>query len=178
MSDPRLKIISEVDAGENVLAVKKPFKLSLEQKRRFIRLEISEPVQMSILKDENDGFWPEGNGPDYTGSILNLSAGGVLIMTEAPLREGMIILMTMSLQDVEVIDNVIGLIKRVDDDSDERLVGVEFISRERLTDLLSHSEIELLHDDILSFDDQLKKTLNKYVYYNRVSKGNELHEVN
>lgn len=171
MSDPRLKIISDIEAGENVLSVKKPFKLYKEEKRRFIRLEISEPIDLSILKDDVEGYWPEGDGPKYEGSILNLSAGGVLVLSDSPVKEGMLVLLKISLQDVEILDNIIGLVKRVDDDTDgERLIGIEFISREYLEDVFSFSEIEFLPENVTSFNEQLKKTMNKYVYYKRVSK--------
>jgi len=118
MNDPRLKIISDVEAGDNVLSVKKPFKLYKEEKRRYIRLEISEPIDLSILKDDVDSYWPEGDGPKYTGSILNISAGGVLVISDCPVKEGMIVLLKISLQDIEVLDNIIGLVKRVDDDEE------------------------------------------------------------
>jgi len=160
MNDPRLKIISDVEAGDNVLSVKKPFKLYKEEKRRYIRLEISEPIDLSILKDDVDSYWPEGDGPKYTGSILNISAGGVLVISDCPVKEGMIVLLKIS----------IGLVKRVDDDEEERLIGIEFISREYLRDVFSSSEIEFLPENITSFNEQLKKALNKYVYYKRVSK--------
>lgn len=170
MSDPRLKIISDVEAGDDVLSVKSPFRLHKEEKRRYIRLEISEPIDLAILKDDVAGYWPEGDGPKYDGSILNLSAGGVLVISNSPVKEGMLVLLKICLQDIEVLDNIIGLVKRVDDDEDgERLIGIEFISREYLKDVFSSSEIEFLPENVTSFSEQLKKTLNKYVYYKRVS---------
>ncbi len=169
MNHSRTKIISDIDAGSNVLSVRRPFKLYAEQKRRYIRLEISEPIQMSILKDDADGFWPDGSGPHYSGSILNLSAGGVLVITVNPLREGMVGLLKMSLQGIEILDNIIGIVKRVEADAAESLVGIEFISKEYLKDIFSHSEIEILSDEIISFDERIKKTLDKYVFYKRVT---------
>ncbi len=173
MSDPRLKIISDIEADDNVLSVKKPFKLHNGEKRRYIRLEISEPIDLSILKDDVNGYWPEGDGPKYDGSILNISAGGVLVISNSPVKEGMIVLLKIFLQGIEVLDNIIGLVKRVDDEEEERLIGIEFISREYLKDAFSSSDIEFLREDIASFNEQLKKTLNKYVYYKRVSKESD-----
>jgi hypothetical protein len=171
MSDSRLKIISDVEADANVVSVKKPFKLVHEMKRRYIRLEISEPVTFSVLRDNQDGFWPQGNGPSFSGRILNVSAGGVLIVTEEPVMEGTLILLKMSLQDIEVLDHIIGLVKRVDDSGGEWLIGIEFVTREYLNDVLSRGEIDVLTDAIASFDERLQETLNKYVYYKRVSEA-------
>jgi len=173
MSDPRLKIISDVEAGANVVSVKKPFKLIHEQTRRYIRLEISEPVTFSVLKDNEDGFWPDGDGASYQGGILNISAGGVLIVSTEPVGEGSLVLLKMSLQDIEVLDHIIGLVKRIDESDGEWLIGVEFIARERLNDVLSRGELDVLNAKIASFDEQLQKTLNKYVYYRRISKASE-----
>ncbi|MCP4704951.1 MAG: PilZ domain-containing protein [candidate division Zixibacteria bacterium] len=169
MNDPRLKIISDIEAGDNVESVKKPFKLYNEEKRRYIRLEISEPMDISVLKDDVDGYWPQGDGPSYNGSILNISAGGVLVISDSPVKEGMLVLLKISLQEIEVLDNIIGLVKRTDDEEGDRLIGIEFISREYLNDVFSSSEIEFLPDNVTSFNEGLKKALNKYVYYKRVS---------
>ncbi|MCX6826992.1 MAG: PilZ domain-containing protein, partial [candidate division Zixibacteria bacterium] len=116
------------------------------------------------------GFWPQGNGASHSGSIINLSAGGVLILSDSTLEEGTILLLKMSLQDIEVIDNVIGMVKRVDADENAWLLGVEFITVEYLDDIFSRSELDTLPGSIASFDEQVKKTLNKYVYYKKVSR--------
>jgi c-di-GMP-binding flagellar brake protein YcgR len=169
MNDPRLKIVSDVEAGDNVVSVKAPFKLQSDQKRRFIRLEISEPVDYSVLRDSRDGFWPKGDGPQYKGSILNLSAGGVLILSADPIEEGNIVLLKMTLQDVELIDQIIGIVKRADSDEGEWLIGIEFISQESLADYFSEAEFALLPDNVASFNEKLRNVLNKYVYFKKVS---------
>ncbi len=169
MEETRSKIISEIETGDNVVSVKKPFKLYEDRSRRYIRLEISEPITFMILRDRENGFRTRSDGQTYNGSILNISAGGILISSEAPLEEGTLLIMKMSLQEVEVIDKVIGLVKRADADSGEWLIGIEFISREYLVDHFSSAELEMIPPKIASFDEQLKKILNKYVYYKRNS---------
>ncbi len=171
MNDTKSKIVSDVEAGENVVSVKPPFELSRDKKRRYIRLEISEPIAYSVIRDTAGGFWPHGDGYECRGTILNLSAGGVLIIGENPVEEGAIVVLKMTLQDIEVIDKVLGVVKRVEADGDEWLVGVEFISREYLVDFFSGPEYDMLDDEIASFDEQLKNVLNKYVYYRRVTAG-------
>jgi hypothetical protein len=167
MEKQKTKIISEIDTGENVLTVKKPFKLYTDRQRRYIRLEISEPVGINILRDRTDGFWPQGDGPQYDGSILNISAGGVLMLSSSALEEGSLILLNFTLQELETVDQVVGIVKRAEMDEHEWLIGVEFISREYLVDFLSSAELDLLTDGLDSFDERLKKTLNKYVQYKK-----------
>ncbi len=169
MEETRSKIISEIETGDNVVSVKRPFKLYKDHSRRYIRLEISEPITFMILRDRENGFRTRPDNQVYNGSILNISAGGILITSEAPLEDGALLIMKISLQEVEVIDKVIGLVKRADADGDEWLIGIEFISREYLVDHFSSAELEMIPPEIASFDEQLKKTLNKYVFYKRNS---------
>ena len=74
----------------------------------------------------------------------------------------------MTLQNIEVIDHVIGLVKRADSDNGEYLIGIEFITTEYLDDYMSQAEIDVLAKKVTSFDEKLRKVLNKYVYYKRI----------
>jgi len=172
MDDARNKVISEVDAGDNVVSVKSPFQLVTERKRRYIRLEISEPIAYAVLKNRSGGFWPQGDGPSYEGCIFNVSAGGVLISAADPIEEGSILVLRMKLQDVEILDDVVGLVKRVDGDNGEWLIGVEFLTNDQLQDRLSSAELDMVVADVAPFDVRLQEVLAKYVYHKRVAKVN------
>jgi c-di-GMP-binding flagellar brake protein YcgR len=169
MTGSHSKVVSKFEAGENIASVKEPFKLVKEQRRRYIRLEISRPVRFSVLKDNSAGFWPDGDGPSCDGSILNISAGGVLIVADGAVEEGTVIVMRMSLQEVEVLDNVIGLVKRVEAEGGEYLIGIEFVTREFLNDVFTQGQLEVIPQELASFDELIKRVLNKYIYYRRVS---------
>ena len=127
----KVKFVSEVDIGDGQVEVRKPFKMDRDQQRRFIRLEISAPVWMKSVKDSLGDF---SNEQDYHfhGTVLNISAGGVLVDLEEQISERDIVLMRFILQDVEELDNVLGVVKRVEKDGDSYLAGIEFISREIL----------------------------------------------
>ncbi len=172
MDDARNKVISEIDAGENVVSVKPPFQLMHDQQRRYIRLEISEPIAYAVVKNNSGGFWPQGDGPAYDGRILNLSAGGVLLTSADPVEEGSLLVIRMKLQDVEILDNVIGLVKRSDGGDGDWLIGVEFLSSDQLQDRLSSAELDMIVADIAPFDIRLREVLAKYVYHKRVADVN------
>jgi hypothetical protein len=172
MSRSRLKHISEIEAGRESINVREPFHLVRDQKRRFIRLEISEPIEILLVNDRTGEVYDEDRAPGYRGSIMNLSAGGVLIECDSPIAEGSLVLIKMTLQDVEVVDRVLGLVKRADADGDKWLIGLEFISREQLRDYLSKAEIEVLPDNVNSFDERVRNVLNKYVYSHRIKREN------
>ncbi|UCD17623.1 MAG: PilZ domain-containing protein [Candidatus Zixiibacteriota bacterium] len=163
------KIISDIETDKNVVSVKAPFRLFKDRKRRYIRLEISEPIEYAVLKDQSGGFWPQGNGPTYHGGILNLSAGGVLIISNDPADEGSIVVLKMTLQEIEVLDNVIGMVKRTEHSGGEWLIGVEFITKEFLQDSFSKAELDIIMPDLTSFDARLQDILARYIYNERIS---------
>ncbi len=168
MAKSTIKVPTEVEADNDVVSVKSPFKLHREKKRRYIRIEISEPVEFNVFMDTHNGFSPQGGDITYQGSILNISAGGVLMACADPLEEGTIILAKLTLQDVELLRDIIGVVKRCEIDEKGFLIGFEFIGREYLADHLSQAELDMLPDSISSFDEQLRKVLNKYVYRKRI----------
>jgi hypothetical protein len=159
----RTKFISEVATPSRELTASKPFKVQREDKRRFVRLEISSPMAMRKIKTSEGGFWPQGEKHVIDGTILNISAGGVLVELDQSVDEGDIVNMRFTLQEVESLDNVLGLVKRTDVEAGTFLVGIEFISRKQLDDLLSSSEIDLLPEQLGGFDQRVKEVLSRYV---------------
>lgn len=164
MSDKtKVKYISDIDIDDSDVLVKKPFKLKKENKRRFVRIEISAPVSIRNLKNDISQIT---NEPMYTidGTIMNISANGVLVEMKETLAEDDFLLMKFTVQDVESIDSVLGLVKRIDIEKGYNLVGIEFLSPKALKDRMSQPEIELLEENISNFNDKIHTTLEKYIY--------------
>jgi len=169
----KVKFVKDVETENTEFAARKPFRVNRENKRRFIRLQISSPMTMKKIKDAVGNFWPEGDWHMINGTILNISAGGVLVDIDQPLLEGDVVCMYFTLQDVECLDNVLGLVKRVDGENGFFLAGIEFITRDYLNDLFSGGELEMLPNDLNNFDNSVREVLNKYVYAERVSRQAE-----
>ena len=159
----KVKFVSEVDIGDGQVEVRKPFKMDRDQQRRFIRLEISAPVWMKSVKDSLGDFSHEQDY-QFHGTVLNISAGGVLVDLEEEISERDIVLMRFILQDVEELDNVLGVVKRVENDGEGWLAGIEFISRDNLMDMLSQAEIDLLSENANGFEERVHELLGKYLY--------------
>lgn len=159
----RERFVHEIPATADTITVQRPFKLETDKRRRFIRLEISSPMSLDRIKSSDGGFSPEGNGQTINGTILNISAGGVLLDLDQSLNEGEIVLMSFTLQEVERLENVLGLVKRIDNDTDGIIVGIEFLSSKRLADLLSQAELDLISERITSFDNGIKALLDRYI---------------
>ena len=159
------KHISDVAVLDKEMQVKKPFKISNENRRRFIRLEISSPVALRNIKDAL-GMVPNEELYNMNGVILNISSGGVLVELEEVLAENDFVLMKFTMQDVETIENVLGSVKRVDTQDDFHLAGIEFVTPESLEDKLSHAELDLIKGKINNFNAMVQETLGKYLYKN------------
>lgn len=165
----KTKFVHDVATEGKDIVVKPPFRLQEEDQRRFVRLEISTPMSMRRVRDTQGGFWPEGDWHEVHGVILNISAGGVLVDIDQLLDEGTVVVMRFTLQDVEQIDNVLGLVKRSEEDDGSCLTGIEFIDRAYLNDLFSQAELDLLPDQLTDFSDSVRTVLNKYIRRERVS---------
>ncbi|UCC43403.1 MAG: PilZ domain-containing protein [Candidatus Zixiibacteriota bacterium] len=162
--DSKVKLISEVDTATGDTDVRRPFKVERRNKRRFIRLEISTPMSLQTLKDTHGGFWPDGNDRVIAGTVLNISAGGVLVDLNEAICCGDIVSMHFILQDIEPLDDVLGLTKRVEQTEEGCLTGIEFLSRERLEDMLSKAEIDLIAGNYTDFDGSVRRVLKQYMY--------------
>lgn len=163
-TNARTKFLKETDAGPDGLAARQPFKMEQQSQRQFIRLEISAPMSLQTIRDAGKGFWPEGDSHAIHGLILNISAGGVLVDLNETINKDDIVSMRFTLQEVEALDYILGLVKRVDQDADGVLAGIEFITREDLQDMFSKGEIDLLSERYCGFDRSIRQVLDKYVY--------------
>lgn len=169
----RVKFVTDVDVNDTEIKVRRPFRLDKENQRQFVRLEISSPMSLNKIKDTFGNFWPAGEGYTIDGDILNISAGGVLVEIDQPLNEGDIVAMRFSLQGAETLDNVLGTIKRTDQDESCYLVGIEFIGRDYLLDKLSEGEMEMLSENLSNFTQTVQDVLKKYIYRERVTPHEE-----
>lgn len=160
---PRTRFINDVEVTDKHWQIRKPFKVSQDNQRRFIRLEIATPLMLRKVRDIFGNFWPTQDEYQVDGEILNISPGGVLAELNQPLNENDIVALRFSLQETEIVDNILGLVKRVDNDEDTYLTGIEFITREQLEDRLSEAEMELLSDELGSFDNRVNEVLQRYL---------------
>jgi hypothetical protein len=151
--------------------VRPPFKIMEDNRRRFIRIDIDAPITFCTIKSAEGSFWPACDGPQGTGEIINISAGGILLFTNQPIMEGTVVSMSLQLEGCETIDRILGLIKRTEIDSGGYLVGIESITRERLRDVLDDHEVERLQGDLASFTERLRGLLNRYIYSRKLNEA-------
>ncbi len=153
--------------------VKPPFQIMEDNRRRFIRIDFEEPVRFFVIKAADGAFWPDSDGSVGDGEILNISAGGILMFTSEPILESTLLLLTVNIEGVDAIDNILGKVKRTEIDSGGYLVGVETITREQLFDILTPDEIEKLPPSVSSFTERLRSILNRYIYSRKLENDDE-----
>ncbi len=159
----RTKFVTEHDLQEKEQQVRAPFKVTQDTRRRFVRVEIASPLYIQRIKGADGGFWPEGQDRPISGTILNISLGGVLVDLDNAIKHGDIVTLKFNLQGEVVLQNVLGLIKRSEESEGKYLTGIEFVDRERLSDRLTRAELDLLSDEIDGFNDNVRKVLKKYI---------------
>jgi hypothetical protein len=159
----KTKHIREVQADTAAIRARRPFKVDGRDQRRFIRLEISSPMSLKKIKDGVGNYWPHGDWHVINGMILNISAGGVLVDLDQAVDEGDVVSMNFMLQEVEGIDNILGMVKRTDIEPEGCLAGIEFISKDILIDYFSQAEMDLLAESHTNFDSSVRQVLDRYV---------------
>lgn len=159
----KTRFIHDIPTMDTDVVVKRPFKLEQDEMRRFVRLEITSPMSLNKIRDTLGNFWPDGEHHTINGHILNISAGGVLVELDQQVDEGDIVAMRFTLQGVEKLEWVLGLVKRSDCDEASYLVGIEFVSREALADLLTRGQMDLLPERLHDFNESIRILLNRYV---------------
>jgi hypothetical protein len=158
---------SSASAVADRLAVKEPFEIEKDNQRRYIRLEILSPVVLAIVKDIFGNFHNCSDDETVDGSILNISPGGILVELSQPVNEGDIVSMTFSIENSETLDNVLGVVKRLDINEGFQLAGIEFVKKDRLTDRLSKPEMEVLDESYADFAAKIRGVLKRHVYLDK-----------
>ncbi len=162
--EKQTKFVTEHDVQDSGKTnVKPPFALSEHNRRQFIRVEIVSPLFIQRIKSVEGDFWPDGQGQPVGASIVNLSLGGVLIDLNDPFLPGDIVALRFNLQGEVIVENVLGLVKRSDESEGKYLTGVEFIDRNKLEDILSEAELNMLPLEFSGFDISIQKTLRKFI---------------
>lgn len=139
-----------------------PFPLKTSGGRKYFRIGLSSPVRFRLLSCKNGKI--KLCEDRLSGEILNLSEGGVLLLTGSTVPEEGFILLTLSLNKLVVLEGVLGKIKKVErSDQQDFLVGVEFTSREQLEELASSEQVARLPVKVASFDRKLREIISSYL---------------
>jgi c-di-GMP-binding flagellar brake protein YcgR len=133
------------------------------QRRRFVRLNVSGEITFRILET---GAGDEGKlSRKWTGSLLNISAGGVLFETDCRLQHESLLILDFSLKGSYSLNNILAAVKRVELLDDGKLVaGTEFITRQNRAAYGLETLADFLPPDAGTFDENLEKLVMTFIY--------------
>ena len=139
-----------------------PFPIKTSRGRKYIRVELSSPIQFRLLTCKKGKI--KLSKDRTSGEILNLSEGGVLLLVDRPLPEDVFLLLSLNLNQLVILEGVLGKIKRVEPSEEGDFhVGVEFTSREELEKLASLEQIDHLPVKVASFGGKLREIISNYL---------------
>lgn len=139
-----------------------PFPVKTSHGRKYIRIELSSPVQFRLLTCKKGKV--KLSQDRTSGEILNLSEGGMLLLTPSPVPKEGFMFLTLNLNKLVVLEGVLGKIKRVEPSREEDfLVGVEFTSQKEVEELAFLEQIECLPVKVASFDRKLREVISSYL---------------
>ena len=139
-----------------------PFPLKTSGGRKYVRIELSSPIQFRLLTLKKGKI--KLTKDRTSGEVLNLSEGGMLLLTDSSVPEEDFVLLTLNLNELVVLEGVLGKIKRVEPSEEgDFLVGLEFTSREELEKLTSPEQVERLPVKVASFGGKLREIISSYL---------------
>lgn len=139
-----------------------PFPLGRSHGRRYVRIELSSPMQFRLLSCKKGNL--KLSRDRILGEILNLSEGGMLLVTDHPVPEDGYMLLTLNLSKLVILEGVLGKIKRVEPSEEgDFLVGVEFAPKEELEKQTSLDQIEELPVKVASFNHKLREIVTSFL---------------
>lgn len=160
--------VVSIDArNENATTIKQLSKTEPTQRRKFVRIDIQGQVQFRLIDLKSDDF---GQAEKLeSGALLNISAGGILLCTTAEVKQGDYVLLNFKLKYHERLENILGVIKRTEKQHKDSLVGIEFLTKDRLA-LPEHVHIATYLPPLATyFDDELERHIVQYVYNQEVA---------
>jgi hypothetical protein len=139
-----------------------PFPVQTAGGRKFVRLELFSPVLFQLLTCRNGKL--KLSKKKNTAEVLNLSEGGVLLVTNSTVPAEGFLVTTLNLSGVVTLEGVLVKIKRVEPSGEgDFLVGLQFVTRKELEQIATAEEIQRLPAKITSFNQKIREILSSYV---------------
>jgi c-di-GMP-binding flagellar brake protein YcgR len=154
------------------IEVKRESDTRREQRRKYVRLNISEDINFRILESQDSDI--AGLSPEFQGSLLNISAGGFLFETEKKVKSDSLLIIKFKLKDRYSLENILAVVKRVEQSCEGlTLVGAEFITRENNADYGLEKLGDFLPQGTGTFDENLQRLIVQYIYNQQVKMRKE-----
>jgi c-di-GMP-binding flagellar brake protein YcgR len=148
---------------DGAVAIERKSPTSRLQRRKFIRLDISGKIAFRAL--DNSSGKGNGFGPEISGTLLNISAGGLLFECAHQLKSNSLILLDFTLKGRHALKDVLAVVKRCEAAKGKKhLVGAEFMTRSHYKEHGLEKLEEFLPPGCGTFDENLQKLVLRFIY--------------
>jgi c-di-GMP-binding flagellar brake protein YcgR len=148
---------------DGAIEIEKAIEATRVQRRKFIRIDIAGRLAFRTLDDNSSGS--VGLGSESSGTLLNISAGGLLFECTYQLTENSMILLSFSLKSKHTLKNILAIIKRCEGTQEEGyLIGAEFITRNNYKEHGLEKLEQFLPPGCGTFDENLQKLVLRFIY--------------
>lgn len=155
--------ILDLFEDDGSVAIERKTPASRLQRRKFIRLDISGKIAFRALDDPSDKG--AGFGPELSGTLLNISAGGLLFECSRQLKPNSLILLNFTLKGRHALKDVLAVVKRCEASGGKKyLIGAEFMTRAHYKNHGLEKLDEFLPPGCGTFDENLQKLVLRFIY--------------
>ncbi len=138
------------------------------QRRQFVRVDMRLDLKYALLKNSS-GSLHMGDIKWFSTYSSNVSAGGLLMKIDTPVRKGDLLLVKIGKYELLGIPRLLGaLCCRIIRIEGGRFAGVEFITDRKLPKCFSQRELDLLPGQIKEFTTQVQNKMVKFIFEQQV----------
>jgi c-di-GMP-binding flagellar brake protein YcgR len=161
----KASILDLFEGEDKSIRIEKRSGTTRAQRRKYVRLDISGKMHFRTI----DLGAQENIGAEVGGTLLNISAGGVLFESQARINEKGFLILSFALKGKHALSNILAVVKRCEGSRTKGyLIGAEFISRHNLADYdLEHID-QFLPPGAGTFDDNLQKLVVQFIYNQQI----------
>ncbi len=151
--------------AHNLYLLTPPKQLRRVQRRQFVRIDISEKVEVAVTAPELDG----GEIEWQQFSSRNISGGGMLLRGSYEVHAGDILLLKAGIfKQLDIALPIGAICRRVQSEDKELLVGLEFIRQDNVDVFLNQRRLALLPATISGFDRAAQNRLVNHIFQQQI----------
>lgn len=166
-----MDVRSKTERGEWSVQLEEARSGQAKQRRRYVRLDITSPIDIKLLVPASEENETAGMIP-FRGEVINVSAGGMLIESTDAMPEDEYIVLEFELNATAKLTGIVGKIKRCDTEDESRhYIGIEFCTKEDIDRNCPGEYQQLLKEQCTSFDEKVRELINKHVFRLKTAGG-------
>jgi len=159
----KASIMDLFEGDAKTIRISKGSQIDRIQRRKYVRLDISGKIVFRKIAGADDP--QEGLGPELSGILLNISAGGLLFESPIRVKTTGVIVLSFTLKGSHNPQNILAIVKRCEGSKNKGfLIGAEFLTKANLAAYGLEKLAELLPPDAGTFDENLQKLVIKFIY--------------